>query len=35
MIPRGDNRTFFPGDTLVVISTSEQEKEVIRKLTGR
>ena len=34
MIPRGDNR-IFPGDTLVVISTSEQEKEVIRKLTGR
>lgn len=34
MIPRGDNR-IFPGDTLVVISTSDQEKEVIRKLTGR
>lgn len=34
MIPRGDNR-IFPGDTLVVISTAQQEKEVIRKLTGR
>lgn len=34
MIPRGDNR-ILPGDALVVISLAEQEKEVIRRLTGK
>lgn len=34
MIPRGDSR-IFPGDTLVMISLTDQEKEAIHRLTGK